>query len=239
MNDPFELPSLEEIKEMEKAAIASIRIIAGIRRLSYEQEFINVAAHELRTPIQPIISLSDILLHKVRDGESRQLINTIFRSARRLQRLSQDLLDVTRIKSGLLNLNKERFDLKEVISCTVNNSRNQIKNSMRNIRLVYGSDKKEEAKQEGGVGGQQQQEHQLHKQLLIQGNDTIFIEADKGRISQVIDNLLSNALKFTNEGTTSVSAESKDGQAVVSVKDNGQGIDPDILPRLFTKFAKS
>jgi len=225
---------------MEKAAIASIRIIAGIRRLSYEQEFINVAAHELRTPIQPIISLSDILLHKVRDGESRQLINTIFRSARRLQRLSQDLLDVTRIKSGLLNLNKERFDLKEVISCTVNNSRNQIKNSMRNIRLVYGSDKKEEAKQEGGVGGQQQQEeHQLHKQLLIQGNDTVFIEADKGRISQVIDNLLSNALKFTNEGTTSVSAESKDGQAVVSVKDNGQGIDPDILPRLFTKFAKS
>jgi len=225
---------------MEKAAIASIRIIAGIRRLSYEQEFINVAVHELRTPIQPIISLSDILLHKVRDGESRQLINTIFRSARRLQRLSQDLLDVTRIKSGLLNLNKERFDLKEVISCTVNNSRNQIKNSMRNIRLVYGSDKKEEAKQEGGVGGQQQQEeHQLHKQLLIQGNDTIFIEADKGRISQVIDNLLSNALKFTNEGTTSVSAESKDGQAVVSVKDNGQGIDPDILPRLFTKFAKS
>jgi signal transduction histidine kinase len=63
---------------------------------------------------------------------------------------------------------------------------------MRNIRLVYGSDKKEEAKQEGGVGGQQQQEeHQLHKQLLIQGNDTVFIEADKGRISQVIDNLLS------------------------------------------------
>jgi signal transduction histidine kinase len=63
------------------------------------------------------------------------------------------------------------------------------------------------------------------------------VEADKGRIIQVIDNLISNALKFTNEGTIYVLVESKDGQAVVSVKDNGQGIDPDILPKLFTKFA--
>jgi His Kinase A (phospho-acceptor) domain len=61
-----------------------------------QQEFINVAAHELRTPIQPIISLSDILLHKIRDNESRSLIDTIFRNAKRLQRLSQDILDVTR-----------------------------------------------------------------------------------------------------------------------------------------------
>ena len=78
-----------------------------------------MAAHELRTPIQPIISLSDILLHKIRDNESRSLIDTIFRNAKRLQRLSQDILDVTRIESGLLKLNKERFDLKQVISCTV------------------------------------------------------------------------------------------------------------------------
>jgi signal transduction histidine kinase len=98
---------------------------------------------------------------------------------------------------------------------------------------VHGFDKKEIKK-----GGEGQQE-QLHKQLLIQDNDTILVEADKGRITQVIDNLLSNALKFTNEGTTSVSVESKDRQAVVSIKDNGEGIDPSILPKLFTKFATS
>jgi signal transduction histidine kinase len=201
-----------------------------------QQEFVNVAAHELRTPIQPIISLSDALLHRIRDDESRELIHTIFRSAKRLQRLSQDILDVTRIESGLMNLNKQRFDLNEVISCTIDDYRNQIKNSKRNIRLAYGFDRKEETEQKGEKGREVQE--QLHNQLPIQGSDNIIpVEADKGRIAQVIDNLLNNALKFTNEGTISVSVESKDGQAIVSVKDNGQGIDPEILPKLFTKFA--
>jgi signal transduction histidine kinase len=199
-----------------------------------QQEFVNVAAHELRTPIQPIISLSDVLLHKIRDGENREIIDVIFRSAKRLQRLSQDILDVTRIESDLLKLNKERFDLKQTISNAVDDYRNQIKNSNKNIRLVHGFDK--EGVNRGESRGEQQE--QLPKEPLIQDNgNTIIVEADKGRITQVIDNLLSNALKFTDEGTISVSVESKDEQAVVSVKDNGQGIDHSILPRLFTKFA--
>ena len=205
-----------------------------------QQEFINVAAHELRTPIQPIISLSDVLLHKIKDNESHSLIDTIYRNARRLQRLSQDILDVTRIESGLLRLNKERLNLKEVVSNIVDDYTNQIKNYKRNIRLVYGFDRKEEIKQIEGEEArqQQQQEHQqLRKQLLIQDSDTIFVEADKGRIMQVIDNLLGNALKFTDDGTISISVESNEKEAVVSIRDNGQGIDPDILPKLFTKFA--
>ncbi len=200
-----------------------------------QQEFINVAAHELRTPIQPIISLSDVLMHKIRDNESRPLVDIILRNAKRLQRLSQDILDVTKIESGLLKLNKEYLNLKEVISDAVDEYRNQIKSSKRNIRLMYGFDKKEETNQEEGGEGQQQE--QLHKQLLIQDNNTILVEADKGRITQVIDNLLGNALKFTEEGDISISVESKDGHAVVSVKDTGRGIDPEIFPRLFAKFA--
>jgi signal transduction histidine kinase len=199
-----------------------------------QQEFINVAAHELRTPIQPIISLSDVLLHKIRDSESRPLIDTILRNARRLQRLSQDILDITKIESGLLKLNKERFDLKEVIFNAVDDYTNHIKNSNKNIRLVYGFDKKRRYKVKEG-----QQQEQIQNQLLTQDNDTIIVEADKVRITQVIDNLLSNALKFTEDGIISVSIETKDSQAIVSVKDNGQGIDPSILPKLFTKFATS
>ena len=198
-----------------------------------QQEFINVAAHELRTPIQPIISLSGVLLHKVKDGENHELIDVIFRSAKRLQRLSHDILDVTRIESGLLRLNKERFDLKQVISNTVDDYRNQIKNPRRNIRLVYVLDKKE-TWEGGDVGARQEQ---LYPPLQIVDNNDVIIEADKGRIIQVVDNLLSNALKFTNEGTISISVERKDSQAVVNVKDNGQGIDSGILPKLFTKFA--
>jgi signal transduction histidine kinase len=221
----------EEVKRRAKDLEAANKQLSSSNELlkirdKAQHEFINVAAHELKTPIQPIVSLSNVLLHKIKDGESHELINTIFRSARRLQRLSQDILDVTRIESGLLNLNKERFDLKEVISCTIDDYRNQIKNAKKNIRLICGFDRKEETEQEP-----------VRDQLLIQDNNDIIIEADKERITQVIDNLLNNALKFTTEGNISMSVESNDNEAVVRVRDNGQGIDPDILPRLFTKFA--
>ena len=202
-------------------------------------EFINIAAHELRTPIQPIIGLSEVLRSKKLEGQLQQenILDVIIRNAKRLQRLSHVILDITKIESGLLKLNKERFDLKQVIFNIIDDYRNQIKNSNRNIRLVCGFDKEEETKQ--GEGRSQQQEQLLHKRLLIQDNTpTILIEADKVRMMQVIDNLLSNALKFTKEGTISLSVESNDRrQAVVSVKDNGQGIDPSISPKLFTKFA--
>ena len=136
----------------------------------------------------------------------------------------------------MLKLNKEHFDLKEVISNAVDDYTNQIKNSNKNIRLVHSFDKKEDINQGGGEGSG---EEQLHNKLQVQDNDTILVEADKGRIIQVIDNLLSNALKFTEKGTISVTVKGNDGQAVVSVKDNGQGINPSILPKLFTKFATS
>src|SRR5919199_2542935 len=127
-----------------------------------QQEFIDVAAHELRTPIQPIISLSDVLLHKIRDGESLPLVDIILRNAKRLQRLSQDILDITKIESGLFKLNKERFNLKEVISNAVDDHTNQIKNSNKNIRLVYEFDKKEDIKRRG-----EEYEEQLHKHPVI------------------------------------------------------------------------
>jgi signal transduction histidine kinase len=204
-----------------------------------QQEFLDVAAHELRTPIQPIISLSDILVHKIRDNESRELMYVIISSAKRLQRLSQDILDVTRVESGLLKFNKERLDLKQVISNTVDDYKNQIRNLKKNIRLVYEFDKNK--KEETNQKGEGRQQEQPYNQLLIQdnNNNAIFVETDKERITQVIDNLLTNAIKFTKEGTIYVSIESKDSQAVISVKDNGQGISPDIIPKLFTKFAKS
>jgi signal transduction histidine kinase len=198
-----------------------------------QQEFINVAAHELRTPIQPIISLSDILLNKIKDAENHEIIDVIFRSAKRLQRLSQDILDVTRIESGLLNLSKKRFDLREAISCTINDYRNQIKNPKRNISIAYGFDRKEERKQKGEA----EVEEQEQEEPLKQDNNAFIVEADKQRITQVIENLLSNAIKFTNEGTISILLESNNSEAIVSVKDNGEGIDSDILPKLFTKFA--
>jgi two-component system, OmpR family, sensor histidine kinase VicK len=176
-----------------------------------KDEFINVAAHELRTPIQPILGLSEVLYAKIKDTEQRQLLDTITRNAKRLQRLTNDILDVTKIESHSLKLNKERFNLANLISSSIiDDYRNRIEKDNIAVKLLYEPNNKD---------------------------NNIFVEADRGRLIQVISNLLDNAIKFTKEGTISIITEEKDSKVVVSVKDTGTGIDPEILPRLFSKFA--
>jgi len=184
-----------------------------------KDEFINVAAHELRTPIQPILSLTEVLRSKISNTEQQELSDVIFRNAKRLQRLTNDILDVTKIESQSLNLKKEWFDLNDVISNTVDDI-------ITNTELTKPFEKR--------------------VKLLYQPHD-IFIEADKARITQVIFNLLNNAVKFTEakenggvegERIVSIAAENTDdGQAVVTVRDSGIGIDVEMLPKLFEKFA--
>ena len=188
-----------------------------------QKEFINIAAHELRTPIQPILALTQIIRSKIKDAEQRELLDNVIRNAKRLQRLAEDILDITRIESQSLKLNKEGFDLNDLISNVVQEYRNQIEkdddedNNKNNITLLYESKK----------------------------DINFFVEADRYRLTQVISNLLNNAIKFTKEGeggTVSVTLEKKkegnnQQEVLVRVKDNGTGIHSDILPRLFSKFA--
>ncbi|HYX56804.1 MAG TPA: HAMP domain-containing sensor histidine kinase [Nitrososphaeraceae archaeon] len=180
-----------------------------------QKEFINVASHELRTPIQPILGLSEILHAKIKDTEQRQLLDTITRNAKRLLRLTDDILDVTKIESRSLKLKKEIFNLNDVIKNTIddmilNKEFMNKKNDNNNDYII---------------------------KLLYTPKD-IFVEADRIRMTQVIYNLLSNAIKFTKEGTITITTEKKDNQeVVVSIKDTGIGISSEILPKLFSKFA--
>ena len=136
----------------------------------------------------------------------------IIRNAKRLQRLTEDILDIARIESKSLDLKKESFNLTEMILSAITDSNNQVTKEHKDTNL---------------------------KLEFIQSKEGIFIEADKGRINQVISNLLSNAIKFTNRGTVSVSvaARPNNNEIVVSITDTGPGIDSEIIPRLFTKFA--
>jgi signal transduction histidine kinase len=183
-----------------------------------QKEFINIAAHELRTPIQPIIGLSEIILNNMKDTQQAKLLEVINRNAKRLHRLTEDILDVTKIDSQSLNLKKEQFNIADLISNIVDDHRSDLQKKPRNVVLLY------------------------------EPNDKLVIDADKGRITQVISNLLSNAIKFTKEGSISIDVvknskynnsnqQEVQGEVMVSVKDTGTGIDPEILPRLFTKFA--
>jgi nitrogen-specific signal transduction histidine kinase len=173
-----------------------------------QKDFINIAAHELRTPIQPILGLTEIVRSRTRNTDDAKLLEIVIRNANRLHRLTEDILDVSKIESQSLYLRKERFNLIEIINNAITDSTNQIKKeSKENIMLE-----------------------------LVSKED-IFIESDRNRIYQVIVNLLNNAIKFTKkEGVIIITAKRKDNHVLVSVTDNGHGIDPDILPRLFTKF---
>ena len=180
-----------------------------------QKEFINVAAHELRTPIQPVIGLSDILHSKIKDSKQRELLDVVIRNAKRLQRLSEDILDVTRIESQTLILNKEKFNLNDIISNAIQDHKNEIEKTNGRLKLLYENDDDED--------------------------DNIFVEADRTRLSQVISNLIRNAIKFTKEGIILITARkdnsNNNNQVIISVKDTGSGIDQEILPRLFSKFA--
>jgi signal transduction histidine kinase len=187
---------LEEVNKSLQDAVEQLRDHDRMQR-----EFINVAAHELRTPIQAIIGYSD--LFHLRPESREEAIKAISRNAERLERLTRDILDVTRIEGHRLDLNKEKFDISEVVASVIEDTQRRIEDS--NIKFEY-----------------------IPKEILVQ--------ADRMRINQVVSNLLSNAVKFTKQGTIYISTDNEDGQVLVSVKDTGSGIDPEIISRLFTKF---
>lgn len=194
-------------------------------RLQYEKlkeademksEVINLLAHELRTPIQPILSMIDIIRSDMKDSNHKELLDTILRNAKRLQRLTDNILDVSKIERGSLDLRQECFNLKDVITNNLDDTIVLRKNLSNNIN------------------------ERTSVRVYYQPQDS-FVEGDKDRISQVVYNLLNNAFKFSKDGSNiTVNSKVEDSKIVVSVKDTGQGIDPKILPKLFSKFeAKS
>ena len=196
-----------------------------------QKEFINIAAHELRTPIQPILGLAEVLSSKRgRIEQYNELIDAIIRNAKRLQRLTEDILDVTKIESNSLILNKQQFNLNEMITSAINDIIVKKDFNSENVKILYEPNNNNK-----------------------QDNNNIFVQADRSRLTQVISNLLSNAVKFTKKGTISVTTqieeEEQDDQnddgddngsnkvVVISIKDTGSGISPEMFPRLFSKFA--
>jgi len=179
-----------------------------------QTEFINIAAHELRTPTQSIIGYCEML--EIFPERSKQYLDRLARNADRLYTLTSDLLDATRIDIGILNLNNVDFNLIDTV-------REVADDISKKSYLVN---------ENADVG-----EIKPNIQLSLPSHP-IVVHADKDRIAQVLYNLLDNAIRFTKSGTITVSTRLCSGNLVkVSVKDNGKGIDPEIHPKLFHKFA--
>ena len=213
----------KEVKRKTAELAGSNTELAGaVKKLEekdqMQQEFINIAAHELRTPIQPLLLIADNLKSQFEEGSdtikiAKPKIDMIIRNAERLGRLSSDILDVAKIESQSLKLNRELFNLEEMIREATKNAQQYVKDGKKALVINF--------------------ENRSKKEIVING--------DRGRITEVIDNLLNNAIKFTRDGTITVALRTdRDMQgtesAVVSVRDSGMGIDPEIKPRLFTKF---
>ncbi|MFL6309053.1 MAG: ATP-binding protein [Nitrososphaera sp.] len=174
-----------------------------------QRDFINIAAHELRTPIQPILGLAEVALSKSNDEPQKELLEVVVRNAKRLGTLIDNILDVTRIENQSLRLQKGRFNISEIILNILEECESQDNKLKPDVKLVFTP------------------------------KEDFFVEADKGRLMQVISNLINNAIKFTFKGTITVTTEKREGnnEIIVNIKDTGSGIDSEIMPKLFTKFA--
>jgi signal transduction histidine kinase len=176
-----------------------------------QNEFINIASHEMKTPTQSILGYAELLEDSCKKSEE---VEAIKRNAERLQKLATNLLDVTRIESKALNLRKETVNINEKI-VNVKRDFEQFLHS-RPVRILL---------------------------VELGESNPIYVQADKVRLYEVIANLLSNAMKFTQKGTISISTDIRSNmsrntdEAIIRISDTGVGLHPEILPRLFTKFA--
>ena len=185
-----------------------------------EKEFISIAAHELRTPLTPIIATMYLAKPQDDDGISditltRQGHEIVVRNAKSLEMLSNNILDVVRIDGGKLTLQREVFDITKMIEKVIKETMNTVPSSRTT---------------------------QIHLARAAEGQGPgapILLSADTLKVVEVLANLLRNAMRFSQNGTIGISAQRDGDNIVIKVGDDGKGIDPEVMPKLFQKFATS
>lgn len=226
-----------ELNEKITALLEEIK-----RREGIERDFISMAAHELRAPIQPVLGLAQILQSKknVDTKEQEELLSVIIRNARRLYILTENLLDLAKIESKTLNLQKETFSLPGMIFDAISDMKSQLSSHQVTVNIEYNDGSTKDIQEDiiNDISGK----------VIDQGGNAFLVKADKTRIMQVISNLLTNAIKFTEKGNIVIGLANKntngrkekgteeEREVIVSFKDSGTGIAPEIFDKLFEKF---
>ena len=182
-----------------------------------QKEFINIAAHELRTPVQSIVGYLEMV--KSFPENFKKYVEPLERNSERLYRLTEDILDIARIESNNLKLTKEKFDINQIIKESIDELANKIRNEKKNEFKLICLD-------EG------------FQKDSTRDKEELFVYADKNRIQQVISNMLNNAYQFTENGKiiVKIKKDYSNKQVKISVQDDGKGIDKGILHILFQKF---
>ncbi|HLN35251.1 MAG TPA: HAMP domain-containing sensor histidine kinase [Nitrososphaeraceae archaeon] len=196
-------------------------------------EFFNMAAHELRTPTQSILGYIEMI--KNFPHNLPKYLEPLDRNLNRLYRLTEDLFYIAKIESDNLNLDKRNFDIIQLVNETLTDFINESKNNNNDFKLLLSYN---------------DYDHHIHYKDKINDNNKIekkgkqlFVNADRDRIQQVLYNLLNNSNRFTENGNINIKIRKQesdnDDKISVTIQDNGKGIDPEILPKLFTKFTST
>jgi signal transduction histidine kinase len=214
-----------------------------------QREFINVAAHELRTPIQSVLGYTELLLEDEGDERKKLSLAAIVHNAERLQKLASDILDIARIESNTFQLNKKSLNLNSSISNIVKDHGKILE--QHKARDITGLLSNVNVNNNKNNSNDKAMQTKLVFESKVKEGEDIFVKADEERLAQVICNILDNAFKFTDSyGSITVTLEKQEAQsqigehteqtqrhAIITIKDTGTGIDPGILPKLFSKFA--
>jgi PAS domain S-box-containing protein len=192
---------LSERRRAEEALVEAAR---------QKDEFLAMLAHELRNPLAPIRNSSEVLAKILPlEPRARAMIEVLRRQVRHLSHLVDDLLDVSRITQGRIELNFSTVDLADILSHAVES----VEPSIR--------------------------EH-AHKLQILSSSRGLYVAGDPARLVKCLVNVLNNSIKYTERGgRILLESREEDGQAVIEVSDNGSGISPHLLPRIFDLFVQS
>jgi len=218
-NDGYEIPIEANMSPLNKngkfiGIECTVRDVSERRKIERElkrseklrTEFMNIAAHELKSPITPIKGYLELIeSNKDSNEKIKNWARIGMRNADRLMRLVNDILDVSRLDTNTMRFNMEKLDIKEIL----NNAIEDIKPDVENKKL---------------------------KLIIDIPKELPKILCDNYRLSQVLKNLLGNAIKFTDYGSISLKAEKKDNTLFIYVEDTGIGISNDETKKIFTKF---
>ncbi len=174
-----------------------------------KDEFLAMLAHELRNPLAPIRNASELLARSANLDSRTQVVGILQRQLTQLTRLVDDLLDVSRITQGKIELKRRPVQLAQIIEQAVETVEPLLKEKQ-------------------------------HKVSIISDRRSLWVNADPARLLQCVANVLTNAAKYTqSRGEIRIESREESGEAVLSVTDNGVGISPDLLPRVFDLFVQS
>jgi signal transduction histidine kinase len=180
------------------------------KRNIFQQDFIDIASHQLRNPILPIIGFSKILKSKIKDSAILEYVEIIIRNGEKLRDIANDILDISRIETNSIRINKELFDIDKILFDLINEYQDVSIRELGNIKFIY------------------------------YGKPGLFIEADKSLISQAFDNLLNNSYFFTknNQGQEIIISlfQKSNSCVTITIEDEGHLMQIKDLHQLFTKF---